>query len=140
MPLVSPNNDLILAGIQDDILCALCHPLPSSRTAFFTTYWPGSPSFSLQLRCRSRITCHPNARLHRPSTSEGAGGCHHRHPNSTHACTSPTPQTNLRMTVPPATTVPPVPPSLSRRRVHQFAPIPSDTLVDTFCNSTGFLG
>lgn len=121
MPLVSPNNDLILAGIQDDIL-AVCALPPVARLPFGTAHGQPSSRRTGPAHHHSHYDCgaahespvtpvHPSAQLHRPSTSEGAGGCHHRLPNSTHACTSPTPQTNLRMTVPPATTVPPVPPS-----------------------------
>jgi hypothetical protein len=142
MPLAS-SNDLILAGLQD-ILHALHHPSPGSPLAPLTD-------------------SHHNALLHLTSilTSLVAPPTNHLTlpTNPTDSALTPStlpvlspitprldPPLRVALAPPPRVATPPAPsrpsnvePPIAPRHV-QFAPLPSDTIVATFSNSTGLHG
>ncbi|KAI2506705.1 Reverse transcriptase (RNA-dependent DNA polymerase) [Fragilaria crotonensis] len=135
MPLAS-SNDLILAGIHD-ILHALKHPSPGS---------PLAPLADSHHRALTELTSILTS-LAAPPTNPLVNGT----ALAPLRVETPTP-VGIALPVPAtatsvdpplrvgATTPPSAPPSLVASRRVQFAPLPSDTIVDTFRTTTGFVG
>ncbi|KAI2493168.1 Reverse transcriptase (RNA-dependent DNA polymerase) [Fragilaria crotonensis] len=134
---LASSNDLILAGIHD-ILHALHHPSPASPLAPLT-----DSHHRALIELTSILTSLASPQTN-PIGHATVAPLRVASP-TTVGIVLPPPSASvdppLRVGAPSSTTSPPSAPlSLVAPRRVQFAPLPSDTIVDTFRTSTGFVG